>query len=361
MQTNINTGFSQYPLSTTSSFPKGSMQIDKKDFYSFLTTKEGLADNSVKNCIKTLAHINKWFVDKELSKKNIEEFILYLKTERGLKSNTLNSYLFVLRHLVSYCKDRGLPYDFLDGFKSFKKTKSDIIVLTPEEIEKIINTSLPFGKLAGKDCSFLDFRYRTLIRFLALTGCRFAEAANLTIKHLDLAAERAILVETKTNENRSVYFSEPLTSELKKLVEGFKEDDLVFRNSKESKINSTDVSNDLKKRARKAGIIKRVYPHLFRHSFATQLLIEGIDVSIVSKILGHKDIRTTVENYLHLADETLKDATYMHPLNRKYINPYLIMKAAKEAFVRFHFEKDKRFHYSLSENGKSLKFEISLI
>lgn len=341
----------------TGYFPKGSMLINEKDFYSFISIKQGLAENSVRHCMCRIRIINKWLGSNELSRESVEKFFMELK-DKGLKHSTLNTYRFTLIQLADYCRDRDLPYDFLEGFKSFKKIKSDIIILTPEEIEKILEVKIEYGKLAGKDCSFLDFRIRTLIRFLALTGCRFSEAANLTIRHLDLSAGRAILTETKTNENRSIYFSEPLVSDLKILIDEFNENDLVFRNSREKRIHETDFSYSLKERAKKAGITKRIYPHLFRHSFATQLLISGIDVAIVSKILGHKDVRTTVENYLHLADETLKEATFMHPLIIRNINPSVRLKSAREALERLHFENDKRFRYSISEDGKSFRFEL---
>ncbi|KKR17151.1 MAG: Tyrosine recombinase [Candidatus Levybacteria bacterium GW2011_GWC1_40_19] len=338
---------------------RGTM-IDEKDFYSFISTKEGLADNSIKNCIKTLRHINKWFFDKDLNKENTEAFFLFLKYDKKLKPNTLNAYLFVFRHLVSYCKDRGLPYDFLEGFKAFKKTKPDIIILTLNEIEAILETELAYGKFYGKDCSFLDFRDKTLIRFLAFTGCRFSEARDLKIKHLDLSAGRAIFVETKTNENRSVFFAEDLASSLKKLTEGRDPEDLVFTNSLGRRVYESDFSAQLKKRAIQAGITKRVYPHLFRHSFATQLLMSGVDVAVVSKILGHKDVRTTVDNYLHLADETLKEATFMHPLIRKNVDPSLTLKSVKKSFESFHFETDKRFRYSFNQDEKGIKIELLL-
>lgn len=348
-----------HPLISTSNFPKGSMQINVKDFFQFLTIKQGLADNSIRHAMIRIKIINKWLESNELSKESIERFFMSLK-DKGLKNNSLNTYKFVLSQLVEYCKDRELPFNFLDGFKSFKKTKPDIIILTPEEINILAIHELTYGIRAGIDCSFLDFRYRTLNRFLALTGCRCMEALNLKIKHLDISAGRAVLVETKTNENRSVYFSEPLITNLKLLIKGRSRDDFVFVNSKGTRLNVTDYSNDLKRRAKECNILKKVHPHIFRHSFATQLLIEGVDVAIVSKILGHKDIRTTVDNYLHLADETLKDATFMHPLTRLNINPILLIKMAKENLEKLHFEKDNRFKYNLSEDGKSLKFEISL-
>lgn len=358
MQTIIQTGFS-HPQIPTSNFPIGSMQISEKDFHQFLTIKQGLADNSIRHAMIRIRIINAWLETNELTKESIERFFMSLK-EKGLKNNSLNTYKFVLSQLVEYCKDRELPFNFLDGFKTFKKTKPDIIILTPDEIKLLTDTSLTYGIRAGIDCSFLDFRYRTLNKFLGLTGCRCMEALNLKIKNVDFYAGRAVLIETKNNENRSVYFTEPLISDLKTLVGDRKGDELVFINSKNTKINVTDYSADLKRRAKAAGIIKKIHPHIFRHSFATQLLIEGVDVSIVSKILGHKDIRTTVDNYLHLADETLKDATFMHPLTRININPVLLIKMAKENLEKLHFEKDQRFNYSLSEDGKSLKFQLSI-
>lgn len=358
MQTNIINSSSYFPLQTISSPLRGTM-IYEKDFVRFVSIKEGLDDNSVDNCRKTIRLINIWFGNKEFTKENVELFFDYLKNDKKLKPNTLNAYLFVFRHLVSYCKDRGIPDDFLEGFKAFKKTKSDIIILTPEEIEKILAVEIKYGKLAGKDCSFLDFRIRAMIRFLALTGCRFSEAANLKIRHLDLSAGRAILVETKTNQNRSVYFSEPLISNLRTLTDGFREGDLVFRNAREKRIHESDFSYSLKERAKIAEITKRVYPQLFRHSFATQLLISGIDVAIVSKILGHKDVRTTVENYLHLADETLKEATFMHPLIRRNVDPGLLIKAVRDKFDEFHFESDNRFKYLISQNEKGISLNLT--
>ena len=128
----------------------------------------------------------------------------------------------------------------------------------------------------------------------------------------------------------------------------------------ETKIHESDFSSQLKKRAIQAGITKRVYPHLFRHSFATQLLISGIDVAIVSKILGHKDVRTTVDNYLHLADETLKEATFMHPLVRKFVDPLLIMQSVRDSFDSFHFETDKRFRYEIQQSDNGIRIELLL-
>ncbi len=61
------------------------------------------------------------------------------------------------------------------------------------------------------------------------------------------------------------------------------------------------MSKRLKAAAREAGITKRIYPHLLRHSFATHLLEQGTDIKIVKELMGHNNIKTT-ERYVHIAD-----------------------------------------------------------
>lgn len=358
-QTNIKIGFSQSPLLTTSHFSNKEMTINEKDFLSFLTIKQNLAPQSIRHCLIRIRKINQFFIDKELTKENVEKFFLELK-QKGLKNNSLNTYYFVFRQLKQYSIDRGLPNNFLEGFSSFRKTKPDIIIFTQEEIEKILNTPLLYGKLHGKDCSFLDFRYRTLTMFLAFTGCRFMEAGSLKNKRIDLSAGRATFINTKTNSNRSVYFTEPLKGNLAKLMEGRGSEDYVFRNSQEKPIQVTDFSNDLKKRAKKAGITKRVFPHNFRHSYATHMLESGVPITEVATLLGHKDIQTTYDNYMHLADKTLQRAAMRHPMVRKNVDPKEIIKTIKETLENYHLDTDSRFGYKILEEDKSLIFNLRI-
>lgn len=335
------------------------MQIIEKDFLSFISVKQGLSKQSIRHCTIRFRVITEWFQDKELSKENVEAYFLELKS-RGLKNNSLNTYYFVFRQLRDYCRDRELPYNFLDGFKSFKKTKPDIIIFTTEEIQAILNTSLEYGKFRGKDTSFLDFRYRTLTMFLAYTGCRYGEAAELRIKRLDISAGKAIFIQTKTNENRTVYFTEPLKSNLKILIARKNSDDFVFRNSVEKQIHVNDYSEDLKKRAIKAGIIKRVFPHNFRHSYITHLLEAGVPITEVASLVGHKDIQTTYSTYMHLADQTLQRAAMRHPMVRKNVDPEIIIKNVKETLSSLHLENDERFNYQIFETSNELILKLRI-
>jgi integrase len=337
------------------------MQINEKDFENFITIKEGLEKGSVRTCLSRICVFKEWLqaTGKDLTINSVEDFFVCLKN-KGRGNNTLNTYHFMFRHLVSYCRDRGLPSDFFNGFKSFRKTKPDIIIFTQEEIEKIINTPLTYGKFYNKDCSFLDFRYRTMTMFLAFTGCRYSEAAELEVKHLDLSAGRATFVNTKTNENRSAYVTEPLISNLKNLIEGRKPDERVFRNTQERVIQVTEYSQDLKRRAITAGITKRTFPHNFRHSYITHMLEAGVPITEVATLVGHKDIQTTYETYMHLADKTLQRAAMRHPMVRKNVDPREIIKSVKEMIENLRLGNDFRFKYQISEKDDCLKFELKL-
>lgn len=335
------------------------MHINEEDFKSFITIKQSLAAQSIRHCRTRIRLINNWFEDKELNKENVEKYFLELK-EKGLTNNTLNTYYFVFRQIKDYCRDRGLDYSFLDGFKSFKKTKADIIIFTHEEIENILNTELKYGKFRGKDCSLLDIRYRTLTMFLAYTGCRYSEAAELQIKRLDISAGKAIFIHTKTNENRTAYITEPLISKLKILIEGRSQDDLVFRNAVEKQLHVNDFSEDLKKRALKAGVIKRTFPHNFRHSYITHLLEAGVPITEVASLVGHKDIQTTYSTYMHLADKTLQRAAMRHPAVRKNVDPNEIIRSAKEWIENQNYGTDSRFKYELKQTDKGIEFILKL-
>lgn len=337
------------------------MQIDVEDFTSFISVKERLSPASIRHCVSRLGVFNKWMEQSglPLDKSSIENFFGDLQS-RGLKNNSLNTYHMMFIHLVNYYKDRGLSAIFFDGFKSFKKTKPDILIFTLEEIEKILNTKLTYGKFHGKNVDYLDFRYRTMTMFLAYTGCRYSEAADLTVKHLDLSAGKAIFINTKTNENRTVYFTEPLKTNLTELVKGRAPNDKVFRNSMEKQIQVTDYSQDLKLRARSAGITKRVFPHNFRHSYITHMLEAGVPITEVAMLVGHKDIQTTFSTYMHLADKTLERASMKHPMVRKNIDPKEILKNIREVIDGFHLENDSRFVYKIQNDGKLMKIFIGV-
>lgn len=338
--------------------------IDIQDFLSFVTVKKGLAKNSIKHCKIRVAIYLDWvrINEKEVSKKSVEEFLLYLREEKRLNNNSLNTYIFAFRMLKDYCLDRDLPSNFLDGLKSFKKVKPVITILTLEEIDKLLSAEVEYGsngntKYDHERSRRANKRYGILTRFLALTGCRLSEATDLKKKYIDFGMGTVTFIETKNREYRHVFIGQPLLNQLYELVLNKDDDEYVFTNDLGKQIIPTNYGFYLQKLTKAAGIKKRVHPHVFRHSMATQLLMEGVDVTMVATLLGHKDIQTTFDNYVHLADTTIKKAQFKHPLLRKSLSTKEILTMAKETIEKIGLDDD-RFEIQLGLSNDAINFSM---
>lgn len=338
------------------------MQIEEKDFVQFLSIKKRLAPKTVDTYRIRFRVVKRWLIKDniELTKYSFESFLFKLK-EDGLSNAALNTYIQTVKHVEAFCKDRGLPAGFTEGIESLPKTHPEIVILSVEEIETLVSTHLDYKNRNGVDCSGLDKKYLALTTFLALTGCRFEEAASLVIKRLDISNGRAMLVNTKNKHNRFVFFEGEIKEILKELVYGKSPDDLVFTNSRNQHVKAGDYNDDLRLRAKKAGITKYVHAHLLRHSYGTHLVIAGVDISMVASLLGHKDIQTTYDTYVHLADETLQKASLRHPLTRKSVDTKQIINEVEEDIRGMHLDNDNRFKLSIYREENLINIKILAI
>ena len=336
--------------------------LSEDDFVRFLTVKQGFKQTSVKNVKIRYLHLKKFLSSGslDLTSDSAERFLYDIRS-RGCGNNSLNTYVFMLKQLDYYGVDRGLPFaGFSKGINSFEKTKPMIDVLSVEEIQKILSVDLTYGTFRGVDSSRLNDTYKRMILFLATTGCRYDECASLLVKNVNLDTARAVFISTKNNQPRFAYLSPELTEAVKLEIKNKSQSDYVFYSMLHKKIVVQSFIEDLRKRATIAGVTKRVYPHLFRHSFATQLLTSGVEITRVASILGHKDIQTTFSNYVHLADDLIRKATYSHPLIRASVAPAEILRIIKESIQSLRLDGDRRLSYSFVDNGNDLSFTVKI-
>jgi integrase/recombinase XerD len=330
------------------------------DFTSFLVIKRRLAPLSVELVTGRVRIFEKTHT---FTKLDVERF-LYSLQEKGLKNNSINSYIFMLKEVYAYFQDRGIQTEnFTEGMFVLDKNPRPIEILTPHEIEKIITATVLYGKFRNYPEEIvnenLNMLYRTFTRFLACTGARFSEAADLTVQYVDIEQGKVTFIDTKNKTHRFAFISPPLSTEIQSLIQGKKREERVFTNFLGSPVIPQNYGLHLRRACKTLGIVKRVHPHIFRHSFATQLLIEGVDVTMVASILGHKDIQTTYQNYVHLADETLRKSVYRHPLVRKNIAPQEIIRMIREVIDSLKLEHDNRFIFSVTQQQDSLGFSIN--
>ena len=165
-------------------------------------------------------------------------------------------------------------------------------------------------------------RDRLIIELLYSSGLRSIELINLSEFIIDIE-EREIRVIGKGNKERITFFSENAKKWLIKYIEEKKKQyanytrEVLIVNSKGKKLTTRSLRRLISAHAHEAGIEKEITPHVFRHSFATELLNNGVDIRYLQELLGHSSIAAT-QVYTHVSKSLLRDI-YMstHPLSKE--------------------------------------------
>ena len=286
----------------------------------------------------------------------LQRYLDYVKVEKGLAANSVAAYgtdlscfvaflhkkgigqaaqvtpALILDHLVTLskkCKSRSLARHLvtLRGFfryliqeKELKKNPTETIdlpkigrklpnLLSLAEIDQILD--VPHGE------SLEEVRNRAMLELLYATGLRVSELVSLLLNQVDLTAGylRAF---GKGSKERIVPIGRSAIEEMKKYLEvrnqflKGKINEAFFVTRRGGRMTRQAFWEILKQRSHRAGIKRRVSPHVFRHSFATHLLERGADLRSVQAFLGHADIATT-QIYTHLNLRHLKEISAKHP------------------------------------------------
>lgn len=326
--------------------------MNKEGFKQYLSVHAGLANNSIRLSVGRV----KLFFDSYVAfnQQNVDEF-LHKKQQVG-NNNTVNSYVFALRQYQRYLVFNGFASETV-VFRSLPKVKPAIDILSPREIDLILNSRIEYGLFHGIDGNVLNDTYRTFTTVLATTGARFSEVQGLRVKHLDTENQTLTFEFTKNKEWRKVPINPKLAHTLYTLTSGKQLEEYIFTGLTGNKLLPQVYSEDLKQRADSVGIRKRVYPHLFRHSFATQLLIRGVSLAHIQQLTGHKDIKS-LSRYLHLADKQLRNASMKHDLNRSALTPRELLEMDLETIKGLLCLDDERFSVKLSTERDKIDLQI---
>lgn len=146
-----------------------------------------------------------------------------------------------------------------------------------------------------------DLRFFCVFSILYSAGLRISELLNL--KPGDISESRFMIRvrQGKGRKDRYTLLSKPLMKKLAEYNRLYRPKVWFFERRPGEPFTESIISKRLKAAALEAGITKRIYPHLLRHSFATHLLEQGTDIKIVKELMGHNNIKTT-ERYVHIAD-----------------------------------------------------------
>ena len=250
----------------------------------------------------------------QIEKQHIRNFMARLKR----KNNTASSVSRKLSAIRSFHKflliEKLVDENVSLGISLPKQAKKLPVVLSIEEVEQLID--------ATNGTKLLDLRNRAMLELLYGSGLRITELLDLRLR--DLHVNMGFIdVIGKGNKERIVPIGEEaalaITEYITKARTHLKKipGDILFVNSRGSEISRVGFYKTLKKLATHAGIEKEISPHTLRHSFASHLLENGVDLRMVQELLGHEDISTT-QIYTHISRKQLK-AVYeqYHPRSKK--------------------------------------------
>jgi tyrosine recombinase xerC len=244
--------------------------------------------------------------DKENSKNNIQ---------KSVSKRSINRKISALRTFFKYLQEKKIVKTNKVAYITMPKFEKELPnVLNKEDINKLrdaVNTE----KITG-------IRDRLIIELLYSSGIRASELIDLN-EYMVNIEEREIRVIGKGNKERITFFSENTKKWLEKYIEEKKRKysnytkDTIFTNSRGEKLTTRSLRRLIADYAKKAGLQKEVTPHVFRHTFATELLNNGVDIRYLQELLGHSSISTT-QVYTHVSKAFLKDV-YMntHPLAKE--------------------------------------------
>jgi site-specific recombinase XerD len=158
---------------------------------------------------------------------------------------------------------------------------------------------------------FTGHRNRVMLRLMLDTGLRLDEACSLEWRHIDLNSGKVMVRQGKGSKDRTLWTGESnleqLTSWRERQATDGTRTELVFSTKEGGKLDPSYMRRMVKRYASKAGIQKRITPHTFRHTFATDLYRDSAKIRLVQKALGHANLATT-QIYTHIVDEELEEA-----------------------------------------------------
>jgi integrase/recombinase XerC len=297
------------------------MQKIFERYIQYLEAEKSASPYTVRNYQTDLADFFKFLTKKELTMLDeVDRHVLrdYLSELAGRKiakasiARKLSAIRSFFRYLV---REEIIAKNPIEQVSSPKLDKRLPSFLTKEEMEKLLNApdlSTPLGQ-----------RDRALLELLYASGLRVSELAGLTLEQINLESNE-IRVWGKGSKERVVLMGQPAAEALKDYIKegraelrGEKKTKALFLDRYGQRLTERSVQRLLNQYAKKAGIGKRVHPHMLRHTFATHLLDGGADLRVVQELLGHARL-TSTQIYTHVTKgQARKVYLAAHPLARE--------------------------------------------
>ena len=314
------------------------MSIDKiknlkTEFLEYLEIERNRSQLTIRNYDHYLDRFLDWAMirnPEEITSDLVRKFRLYLNRykdskEKNLKKVTQDYYVIALRGFLKYLAKRDIKTLASEKVELGKTEEREVEFLETEEVKRLLDSVKTDNKNSEGDigqCRLQNFCYlrdKAILELLFSTGLRVSEIANLNRENINLKSGE-FSVRGKGGKIRLVFISDSAKGILLNYIKKRKDlDPALFIHFKKGsativgnrhacslRLTPRSIQRIVKKYAVKAGIVKKVTPHTLRHSFATDLLMNGADIRSVQSMLGHSSI-TTTQIYTHITNKHLKD------------------------------------------------------
>ena len=290
-----------------------------KQYLDYLEVERGRSKKTVENYGHYLKRFLDWAkidIPKGIDADLIREYRLYLNRVEDnlghtLKKITQNYHIIALRNFLKYLAKRDIKSMAAEKIELAKQTPRQVDFLEGEELERLLASPAGVSPRALRD--------KALLELLFSTGLRVSELCQLDRDSINLE-KGEFSVRGKGEKIRLVFLSGRAKEALENYLKTRKDIDaalfirypkskkpeLAQARQKNLRLTPRSVQRIVKHYSIKAGISKKVTPHVLRHSFATDLLTGGADIRSVQTMLGHSSI-TTTQIYTHITDKQLKE------------------------------------------------------
>lgn len=280
-----------------------------KSFLDFVSIEKGLSKNTLLSYARDLRRYTAFLKKKkrsdlnDISRAEITDFLLE-ERDRGLSARSVARALVSVRMLHRFLAQEGrLKEDVAQALEAPKLWKTLPEALSVVEVETLLKSPNIRKPQGSRDQACLEILYAA--------GLRVSEVSSLKLDHVNFN-EGILRVMGKGDKERLVPVGRAALRSLERYLGGARKhwlqgraEEALFVTRLGRKMSRQAIWALLKKYAKAAGIRKKVYPHILRHSFATHLLENGADLRVVQELLGHADISTT-QIYTHMDKSRLK-------------------------------------------------------
>jgi site-specific recombinase XerD len=284
----------------------------KREFLEYLEINKGRSLKTITNYDRYLSKFFEYSSQggqapikdpKDITDDVVQKFRLHLN-RKELKRKTQNYYLIALRMFLKYLSKKEVMSLAPEKIELAKVPERDLDLITEQELRRLMDA--PDDEIKG-------LRDKAILELLFSTGLRVSELCSLNREHITENQTGEFSIRGKGEKVRVVFLSDTAKmSIMKYLKERVDLDEALFvslqtaTNKEPSRLTSRSIERIIKHYAIKAGISKKVTPHVIRHCFATDLLSAGADLRSVQSMLGHANI-TTTQIYTHVTDKHLRD------------------------------------------------------